>query len=128
MVRMRRLFVCGSLRRGEINHGRFEGFGDHLIAIGTISGVILKHLGAYPALFLSADPRDRVVGEVYDVSDELGAVVDAWERGDGYAPSAVEVTTTEGTIQAEAYFYSHPERIAGHPVVEGGDWSLRDRS
>ena len=128
MVRMRRLFVCGSLRKGEINHERFEGFGDRLIATGTIAGVLLKHLGTYPALFPSADANDRVVGEVYDVSDELGTVIDAWESGDGYAPRAVEVTTTEGAIQAEAYFYSYPERIAGHPVVVGGDWSLRDRS
>ena len=128
MVRMRRLFVCGSLRKGEINHERFEGFGDRLLATGTIAGVVLKHLGSYPALFPSADPNDRVVGEVYEVSDELGAVIDAWENEDGYTPRAVVVHSTAGAIRAEAYFYSHPERIAERPVVAGGDWSLRDRS
>ena len=121
---MRRLFVCGSLRKGELNHDRFDGFGDRLVATGTISGVLLKDLGTYPALFPSANSNDRVVGEVYDISDQLGEVIDAWESGDGYLPRAVQVTTPEGEFAAEAYFYRDPDRIANAPLVSGGDWSL----
>ncbi len=121
---MRRLFVCGSLRKGEINHHRFAGFGDRLVAIGTISGVVLKNLGAYPALFSTTNSNDRVVGEVYEISDELGVTIDRWERDDGYAPQMVRVTSTDGAIEAEAYFFGDQDRIADRPVIAGGDWTL----
>jgi gamma-glutamylcyclotransferase (GGCT)/AIG2-like uncharacterized protein YtfP len=121
---MRRIFVCGSLRKGEFNHERFEGFGDHLVATGTISGVLLKSLGDYPALVPSPNVTDLVVGEVYEISDRLGAVIDYWEREAGYEVRPVQVTSSDGELEAQAYFYSDPDCIAQHPVVEGGDWTL----
>jgi DNA-binding CsgD family transcriptional regulator/gamma-glutamylcyclotransferase (GGCT)/AIG2-like uncharacterized protein YtfP len=121
---MRRLFVCGSLRKGELNHDRFAGFGDCLVVTGTISSVLLKNLGNFPALFPSSNSRDRVVGEVYEIPDELGVVIDAWESNDGYLPRAVRVRAADAELDAEAYFYRDPDRIADAPTVEGGDWSL----
>ena len=120
---MRRVFVCGSLRKGESNHHRFPGFGDRLVATGTIAGVVLKNLGDYPALFPTGRSGDRVVGEVYEISDELGQAIDQWEAGDGYAPQPVRVTSITGEVEAEAYFYGDPDSITHHPIVDGGDWA-----
>jgi gamma-glutamylcyclotransferase (GGCT)/AIG2-like uncharacterized protein YtfP len=124
---MRRIFVCGSLRKGEFNHERFKGFGDNLVAIGTISGVHLKSLGDYPALVPSPNVTDTVVGEVYEISDGLGEVIDRWEREAGYEVRPVQVTSPSGKVEAQAYFYGDPDSIARHPVVEGGDWTLDTR-
>src|SRR5438094_211784 len=121
---MRRIFVCGSLRRGECNHDRFPGFGDNLVATGTISGVLLKDLGEYPALVSSPNAADLVFGEVYEVSDSLGETIDGWEREAGYEVRTVSVATLARHLEAQAYFYAVPGRIAQHPVVQGGDWSL----
>jgi gamma-glutamylcyclotransferase (GGCT)/AIG2-like uncharacterized protein YtfP len=121
---MRKIFVCGSLRKGELNHERFKGFGDNLVATGTISGVLLKSLGDYPALVPSANLTDLVVGEVYEIPDGLGEVIDCWEREAGYEVRAVQVASSNGEVEAQAYFYSDPDLIAQDPVVEGGDWAL----
>jgi gamma-glutamylcyclotransferase (GGCT)/AIG2-like uncharacterized protein YtfP len=121
---MRRVFVCGSLRKGESNHERFKGFGDNLVATGTISGVLLRSLGDYPALVPSPNVTDLVFGEVYEISDGLGEVIDRWEREAGYEVRTVRVTSSNGEVEAQAYFYSNPGSIARHPVVEGGDWAL----
>jgi gamma-glutamylcyclotransferase (GGCT)/AIG2-like uncharacterized protein YtfP len=121
---MRRIFVCGSLRKGELNHERFKDFGDNLIATGTISGVLLRSLGDYPALVPSLNVTDIVAGEVYEISDGLGEVIDRWEREAGYEVRPVQVTSPSGKVEAQAYFYGDPDSIAEHPVVEGGDWAL----
>jgi gamma-glutamylcyclotransferase (GGCT)/AIG2-like uncharacterized protein YtfP len=123
-VSMRRIFVCGSLRKGEVNHCRFKGFGDRLLATGTIASVLLRNLGEYPALVPSASASDVVVGEVYEVPDDLADVIDAWEREAGYQVGPVRVATAGGEVEARAYFHADPDAIAERPVVEGGDWSL----
>jgi gamma-glutamylcyclotransferase (GGCT)/AIG2-like uncharacterized protein YtfP len=127
---MRRIFVCGSLRRGESNHDRFAGFGDTLIATGTVAGVLLKDLGTYPAMIPSSNPLDRVVGEVYEITDSLGEVIDRFERDEGYEAHPVTVLDESREVptqmEAEAYFFAHPDRLAGHETVEGGDWAKHD--
>jgi gamma-glutamylcyclotransferase (GGCT)/AIG2-like uncharacterized protein YtfP len=127
---MRRIFVCGSLRKGEYNHDRFEGFGKTLIAIGTVAGVLLKDLGRYPAMILSANSLDRVVGEVYAIPDSLAEVIDRFERDEGYEARPVTVvdasTEPPARIEAVAYFFADPDRLAGHATVEGGDWARHD--
>ena len=125
----RRIFVCGSLRKGELNHDRFEGFGDILVATGTVARAVLKDLGTYPAMIPSANDNDRVVGEVFEISDALGEVLDRFEREEGYEARPVIVNVTgdhPSLIQAEAYFFSAPDRITAKPTVEGGDWATHD--
>ena len=127
---MRRIFVCGSLRKGEINHDRFEGFGDTLVGTGSVGGAILKDLGTYPAMIPSANARDCVVGEVYEISDDLGDVLDRFERDEGYAARPVIVLDESAgvprQIEAEAYFFAQPDRIVHEPTVERGDWARHD--
>jgi gamma-glutamylcyclotransferase (GGCT)/AIG2-like uncharacterized protein YtfP len=123
---MRRIFVCGSLRRGECNHERFKGFGDTPVGPGTISGVLLKDLGEYPALVPAPEAADRVAGEIYDIPDGLGETIDRWEAEAGYEVRTVLVTCAAGTIEAQAYFYGNPDELADHPTVAGGDWALHE--
>jgi gamma-glutamylcyclotransferase (GGCT)/AIG2-like uncharacterized protein YtfP len=129
LVVPKRLFVCGSLRRGELNHARFEGFGDVLVATGTIGGAVLKDLGAYPAMIPSGSDRDRVAGEVYEIPDGLAETIDRFERDEGFESRPVTVAGASGTrLEAEAYFFAKPDRIAERPTVEDGDWSKHDHS
>ncbi len=126
---MRHIFVCGSLRKGECNHQRFNGFGDILVATGAVAGAILKNLGEYPAMIVSSNDLDCVVGEVYEISDDLGEAIDRWELDAGYEVRPVSVTTSgqmPARIEAEAYFFAFPARLAGHEAVEGGDWAKHD--
>lgn len=143
---MRRIFVYGSLRRGEFNHDRFKGFGDTLIATGTVAGALLKNLGPYPAIIASSNDLDRVVGEVYEIPDDLAEVIDRFERDAGFEarPVTVVASTSLGTgpstslgtgdesgevptrIEAEAYFFAHPDRLDRYETVEGGDWAKHD--
>ena len=127
---MRRLFVCGSLRKGEYNHDRFEGFGKTLVATGTVAGAVLKDLGTYPAMIPSSSDLDRVVGEVYEIADSLAEAIDRFERDEGYEAHPVTVIVGSGeapsVIDAEAYFFARPDRLAGRKTVEGGDWGRHD--
>jgi gamma-glutamylcyclotransferase (GGCT)/AIG2-like uncharacterized protein YtfP len=127
---MKRIFVYGSLRKGEVNHGRFMGFGDVHLATGTVSGAVLKDLGAYPAAVPSSNDGDRIVGEVYEISDELAALLDRFEREEAFEARPVIVVDDSGNVptrlDAIAYFPIQPDRFASHPTVAGGDWAKHD--
>src|SRR5262245_2875894 len=109
---MRRIFVYGSLRKGESNHHRFEGFGKTLVATGTVAGFLLKDLGDYPAAIPSSNDRDRIVGEVYEIPDDLAGVLDRFEQEADFEARPVTVVDESGDtpvrIEAEAYFFAHP--------------------
>ena len=123
---MRRIFVVGSLRRGEYNHRRFEGFADGFAGTATAAGFVLKDLGEFPAMVPSTDPRDLVVGELYDVSDDLAHALDRFEANDGYFPRPLTVVDQLGVaITAEAYCIEKPDSVAHHATVPGGDWVKR---
>lgn len=127
----KRIFVYGSLRRGEYNHQGAFASGVQHVADGRIKGAILHSLGAYPCIVASKNDADTVVGEVYDLADDTFNWVERMELGAGYIRRPVEVDSHnniaedgEGPIQAEAYFYPYPPTY-GH-VVASGDWSKRD--
>jgi gamma-glutamylcyclotransferase (GGCT)/AIG2-like uncharacterized protein YtfP len=105
---MRRIFVCGSLRKGESDN-RPENFGGQFVTTGTISGVVLESLGESPALVPSPNISDRVVGEVYEISEVLSEVIDRWEREAGNEVRVVQVTSAAGEVEAHAYFYENPD-------------------
>jgi gamma-glutamylcyclotransferase (GGCT)/AIG2-like uncharacterized protein YtfP len=131
-VRLHRIFVYGSLRRGEQNHEIWFRRGATHVADGYIQGAELVNLGAYCGIVPVDDITRAVVGEVYDLTADLFQGIEAMEISAGYARRPVDVRHgSEGDdappITAEAYFYSTAERVAECPRVESGDWTQRPR-
>ncbi len=140
------LFVYGTLKEGEINHGLVEPYA-RSISPGWIPGR-LYDVGDFPAL---AEGEDRVQGEIVrlDTSDFAGVlrVIDQLEgclpgddAGSLYTRRVVPVTLADGTLQpAYAYYYNpaHPSllpldrleylrtgvwsRAKSHPAPSGND-------
>jgi gamma-glutamylcyclotransferase (GGCT)/AIG2-like uncharacterized protein YtfP len=132
-TRVRRLFVYGSLRRGECNHDVWLGAGATPVVDGYIARAELVSLGDYCTIVPVDDPARTVIGEVYDLAPDVFDRIEAMEAEADYVRKPVEVhhgsdgARTPG-IPAEAYFYSMPERLADRPRIASGDWSLRKRS
>ena len=128
---LHRLFVYGSLRRGEENHDIWFGSGATHVADGRIRGAELVNLGAYCCIVPTDDLARTVMGEVYDVVPEVFSGIEVMEAEAGYARQPVHVhPVSQGEelppITAEAYFYSKPRRVARRPRVESGDWTQRN--
>jgi gamma-glutamylcyclotransferase (GGCT)/AIG2-like uncharacterized protein YtfP len=127
---LHRIFVYGSLRRGECNHDVWFGRGVTPVADGYIRGAELVNLGDYCGIVPVADRTRVVVGEVYDLTPEVFRGIEALEAEAGYVRRPVEVyrrSDQDGmpAVAADAYFYPVPDRIAGRPRIASGDWLLR---
>ena len=130
-IERHRIFVYGSLRRGESNHEEWFGRGAALVADGCIRGAELVNLGAYCCIVQVDDSTRAVVGEVYDPTPDLFRGIESLESGAGYVRRPVEVNLgSEGhgtlPIRADAYFYSGPENISERPRIASGDWTRRE--
>lgn len=131
MDKNRRIFVYGSLRRQEYNHSRVNnwGFGElKHVADGFIRGAKLYNLGSYPCIVPSENPEDRVVGEVYDVPEELWRRIDGMEQGAGYEAKDVLVQGEDVAIDALAYFYRFGDELSDKQLIPSGDWSKRNEA
>jgi gamma-glutamylcyclotransferase (GGCT)/AIG2-like uncharacterized protein YtfP len=99
------LFVYGTLRRGEANHhelrgARFLGF------VRTACRYDVVRVAGFPALLPGTC---EVPGELYDVDEELVALLDVFE-GETYARRVVELADGK---RAEAYFLADPSLRGG---------------
>ena len=118
MERRLKLFVYGTLMRGEPNAGHMR----RAVFVGaarTAPAYTLVLVGPYPALLAGGDMA--VSGELYEVDEPTLRALDLFE-GDGYRRAAVAIAGT--TEAAEAYFLvGSPGEHA--PVLAGGDWRRR---
>ena len=124
-----RIFVYGSLRRGEHNHDVW--FRDRAmhVADGCIHGAELVNLGQYCCIVPVADLTETVKGEVYDVPADLFQRIETMEVSAGYVRRAVAVRREGGEsadLAAEAYFFARPGSIADRPRLKSGDWRQRE--
>lgn len=95
-----RLFVYGSLKRGERHHGELAG-ARFLGPAETLPGYTLVSLGQYSALV--AEPgAGSVAGELYELPEARFLALDELE-GDEYARVALEVRFGAETVKALAY-------------------------
>jgi gamma-glutamylcyclotransferase (GGCT)/AIG2-like uncharacterized protein YtfP len=114
-----RLFVYGSLRRGERNHAFLQG-ARFAGRASTVARYTLRHAGMTPGL--AENGEQAVTGEVYELDaahlarlDRLGGAL--YVRG--------EVELADGS-SAQAYFM--PEsHVRCYPEVASGDWARRYR-
>lgn len=91
-----RLFVYGSLRRGEQHHGELVGAA-YLGARITAASYRLVEIAGYPALMPGTA---SVTGELYAIPPSLVPALDAFE---GHRYRRGPVRMADGT-DAEAYF------------------------
>jgi gamma-glutamylcyclotransferase (GGCT)/AIG2-like uncharacterized protein YtfP len=91
-----RLFVYGSLRRGELHHDELDG-AVFLDVVRTVASYRVGRFGCYPALVPGST---SVLGELYEVPAVKLPALDAFE-GPGYRRANVRLF--DGS-EAQAYF------------------------
>jgi len=123
-----RLFFYGSLRKGEDNYARFaeewpEAIRD--VASGRIHGFELVNLGTHCSI-VPGGANAAVVGDVFDVSDDLFKSIEALETSYGYTRQTVDVDIGDGrTVGADVYGFAKPGDIMSKPRIKSGDWTRR---
>lgn len=123
----RHVFVYGTLRAGGSNDIARWRPAAHFVGAAEIAGT-LYDLGAYPGARLGGTAR--LHGEVYRIEPALESQLDLLEevRPDDqgeYLKREVQVRIGARVLACLVYEI-HPRRLAGRPVIAGGDW-LRSR-
>ncbi len=109
-----RVFVYGTLLRGEINHDLLDG-ADFLGPHRTAPCFTLYLTGAYPGL--APGGGTAVVGEVYALGD---AGLRRLDRLEDY-PRLYDRRLIHSPY-GRAWVYVYRGAIADLPVIQGGDW------
>ncbi|WP_404421318.1 gamma-glutamylcyclotransferase [Nibricoccus sp. IMCC34717] len=114
-----RVFVYGTLMRGEVNHNQLAGQ-RYLGPAQTGAGWVLYQLDGYPGA-VREDGAGAVVGELWEVDAAALQRLDAFEGvGEGlYRRETVKVTLGAYAVEAEVYVYA---RSTAGCVRLGDDW------
>jgi gamma-glutamylcyclotransferase (GGCT)/AIG2-like uncharacterized protein YtfP len=113
------VFVYGTLRRGGSRPMSIAFPNSKFIADGKVRGS-LYDLGAYPGL-LGDESNSWVVGEVYEVDDEILSKLDDYEASSNYWRKQVEVSL--GTNRRACWIYEpNPECYSPRTLITSGDW------
>lgn len=113
------VFVYGMLRRGGVR-AMSTGFpGSRFIADATVGGS-LYDLGAFPGVVLD-ESGSKVVGEVYEVDDEILNELDDFEATSNYLRQQVEISL--GNERKLCWIYvPDPEFYSPRILIASGDW------
>jgi gamma-glutamylcyclotransferase (GGCT)/AIG2-like uncharacterized protein YtfP len=113
------VFVYGTLRRGGAGAMSVRFPNAKFIAGAKVSGS-LYDLGAYPGL-LQNESNALVIGEVYEVDDELLNELDDFEASSNYLRKQVE--TSLGNHKSICWTYEpNPEFYSPRALIPSGDW------
>lgn len=115
----RRLFVYGSLMRGEPAHPLLEG-ARFVAEASTAPGFALRDFGDWPGMLREGDGAVR--GEVFAVPDALVPTLDRYEDHPQVFVRQ-EIELADGS-RAETYLV-RAERADGRPRLASGDWRRR---
>jgi gamma-glutamylcyclotransferase (GGCT)/AIG2-like uncharacterized protein YtfP len=126
----RRVFVYGTLRRGDVRDITRLHPAPLFVGMGSVAGV-LYDLGPYPGMVLGGS--SRVTGEVYAISAELERQLDVieevWPQRTGeYSKQEVRVQLYRSgkvpdILELDCLVYEISlARAAGKPVIASGDW------
>lgn len=122
----RRVFVYGTLRRGEVNDINQLRPPPRFVGEASINGQIFP-LGWYPGLVLGGDRP--VVGEVYEVTPSLEQRLDEIEcllpEPTGEYEKRDVVVTIDGATVACFVYEIAPALVAHLQALPEGDWRLR---
>lgn len=122
---IRHVFVYGTLRKGGRNDINRLAPAPRYLGTGEVRGS-LYHFEGYPGLALGGEHAIAVVGEVYEVTPQLEAVIDAIEgvvpgQPGEYAKRDVEVRVGGRAIPCFLYEID-PQHVAGREPIGQGDW------
>jgi gamma-glutamylcyclotransferase (GGCT)/AIG2-like uncharacterized protein YtfP len=113
------VFVYGTLRRGSERSMPIRFPSSKFIAEAKVSGS-LYDLGAYPGLLLN-ESNSMVIGEVYEVDDEILDKLDDIEASSDYWRKQVEISP--GTHPKVCWIYEpNPESYCLRRLITSGDW------
>lgn len=113
------IFVYGSLRGGSARSMSIRFPESKFIAEAKVNGC-LYDLGPYPGLQLN-NSNSMVVGEVYEVDDELLKQLDEFESSSNYLRKQVEITI--GAQRRMCWTYEpDPEFYSLRTLITSGDW------
>jgi gamma-glutamylcyclotransferase (GGCT)/AIG2-like uncharacterized protein YtfP len=123
----RYVFVYGTLRRGGRNDINRLLPAPRYVGMGEVHGK-LYHIDWYPGLTLGGEEAVTVVGEVYEISAELEAVLDDIEEivpgeQSEYFKRELAIEVAGRPLQCLVYEIN-PERVRGKQVIGHGDWIL----
>jgi len=117
-----RIFVYGTLMRGERAHHLLDSaryIGDYYL-----NDYAIYNLGSYPGIVYSEG--DRVLGEVYEITEEMLPAMDRYEgEGSLYLRKSVVVSNNMETISVFAYIYNF--RIEGEKKMRES-WKNNDNN
>jgi gamma-glutamylcyclotransferase (GGCT)/AIG2-like uncharacterized protein YtfP len=113
------VFVYGTLRRGGAGAMSLRFPAAKFIADAQVSGS-LYDLGAYPGLILN-EANSAVIGEVYEVDDELLNQLDDFEASSHYLRKQVEISLDADRRTCWVY-EPDPEFYSLRPLITSGDW------
>jgi len=113
------VFVYGTLRRGGAGAMSIRFPNSKFIADAKVSGS-LYDLGAYPGVLLN-ESNSLVIGEVYEVDDEILNKLDDYEASSHYWRKQVEISL--GTNRRMCWIYEpNPEFYSHRTLITSGDW------
>ena len=113
------VFVYGSLRRSGAGAMSIRFPKSKFVAEAKVSGS-LYDLGAYPGLILD-ESASLVVGEVYEVDDEILKQLDDFESSSHYWRKQVKISV--GTHIKKCWIYApNPEALSRLALITSGDW------
>jgi gamma-glutamylcyclotransferase (GGCT)/AIG2-like uncharacterized protein YtfP len=113
------VFVYGTLRRGDARAMSIRFPDSKFIADAKVSGS-LYDLGAYPGLLLN-ESDSLVVGEVYEVDDEILKRLDDFEASSNYRRKQFEISL--GASRKLCWTYEpEPEFYSLRTLITSGDW------
>jgi gamma-glutamylcyclotransferase (GGCT)/AIG2-like uncharacterized protein YtfP len=113
------IFVYGSLRRGSARAMSVKFPGAKFVGEARVQGS-LYDLGAYPGLLLD-NSNSLVIGEVYEVDDEMLDELDEYEASSDYWRQPVEISV--GAERRTGWTYApNPDSCSSRPLIASGDW------
>jgi gamma-glutamylcyclotransferase (GGCT)/AIG2-like uncharacterized protein YtfP len=123
----RHVFVYGTLRRGGRNDINRLVPPPCYVGMGEVQGR-LYHIDWYPGLTLGGEEAVTVVGEVYEITPELEAVLDEIEQivpgeASEYFKRELAIEVHGRDLQCLVYEIN-PERVRGRQAMGHGDWIL----
>lgn len=111
-----RLFTYGTLKRGGLLHDFLRG--SKFVGPGKMVGFQLFDLGAFPMVYRTNDPRDRIHGEIFIVDNVTLELLDLIE---GPMFRREVLPTTEG-IFCNIFVWSSKEVPGQARVIPAGIW------
>ena len=113
------IFIYGSLRRGGANAMSKRFLTSKFVAEATVIGS-LYDLGKYPGLVTDAS-KSLVIGEVYEVDDELLSKLDEFEASTNYLRKQVEISF-DNHIETGWAYEPDPAFHSFQTLITSGDW------